>query len=56
MLKPKWHENGVSICLSVRPPGVKDFVDITVAENVIKNVNGQSGNTFESATNQFFTY
>ncbi|XP_063988440.1 mitochondrial disaggregase [Diachasmimorpha longicaudata] len=38
-LKAKWHENGVSIGLSVRPAGVKDFVDIDETDNVIKNVN-----------------
>lgn len=37
-LKAKWHENGVSIALSVRPRGVKDFVDIVESDNLIKNV------------------
>ncbi|XP_034934875.1 caseinolytic peptidase B protein homolog [Chelonus insularis] len=40
-LKTKWHENGASIMLSVRPPGVKDFVDIAETDNVIKNVHAQ---------------
>ncbi|XP_015116997.1 caseinolytic peptidase B protein homolog [Diachasma alloeum] len=40
-LKAKWHENGVSIGLSVRPAGVKDFVDIDETDNVIKNVNSK---------------
>ncbi|XP_057318422.1 caseinolytic peptidase B protein homolog [Microplitis mediator] len=39
-LKTKWHENGASITLSVRPAGVKDFVDIAETDNLIKNVNG----------------
>lgn len=39
-LKARWHDNGVSISLSVRPAGVKDFVDISETDNVIKNVNG----------------
>ncbi|XP_046600090.1 caseinolytic peptidase B protein homolog isoform X1 [Neodiprion lecontei] len=40
-LKTRWHENGASICLSVRPPGVKDFVDIVDTDNLnlIKKVN-----------------
>ncbi|XP_015608806.1 caseinolytic peptidase B protein homolog isoform X2 [Cephus cinctus] len=37
-LKAKWHENGVSIGLSVRPPGVKDFVEITNNDYLIKKV------------------
>lgn len=39
LLKAKWHENGASICLSVRPKGVKDFVDIAETDNLVKNVN-----------------
>ncbi|XP_076675743.1 mitochondrial disaggregase [Andrena cerasifolii] len=39
LLKVKWHESGASIALSVRPKGVKDFVDIGDADNLIKNVN-----------------
>ncbi|XP_031834752.1 mitochondrial disaggregase [Nomia melanderi] len=39
LLKPKWHENGATIALSVRPQGVKDFVDIADTDNLIKNVN-----------------
>lgn len=39
LLKAKWHENGASICLAVRPKGVKDFVEITETDNLIKNVN-----------------
>ncbi|XP_043288372.1 caseinolytic peptidase B protein homolog isoform X2 [Venturia canescens] len=38
-LKANWHENGVTIGLSVRPAGVKDFVDITESDSLIKNVN-----------------
>ncbi|XP_033215350.1 caseinolytic peptidase B protein homolog isoform X2 [Belonocnema kinseyi] len=52
LVKPKWHESGVSICLSVRPAGVNKFVDIAVADDVIKKVNV---NGFTSATNVFFT-
>uniref|UniRef100_A0A0C9R1I9 Clpb_1 protein n=1 Tax=Fopius arisanus TaxID=64838 RepID=A0A0C9R1I9_9HYME len=40
-LKAKWQESGVSIGLSVRPAGVKDFVDIDETDNVIKNVNSK---------------
>ncbi|XP_015178663.1 PREDICTED: caseinolytic peptidase B protein homolog isoform X2 [Polistes dominula] len=39
LLKAKWHENGASICLAVRPKGVKDFVEIAETDNLIKNVN-----------------
>lgn len=39
LLKAKWHENGATICLSVRPKGVKDFVDISETDNLVKNVN-----------------
>ncbi|XP_076277151.1 mitochondrial disaggregase [Lasioglossum baleicum] len=39
LLKPKWHENGATITLSVRPKGLKDFVDIADADNFKKNVN-----------------
>lgn len=38
-LRAKWHETGASIHLSVRPAGVKDFVDIIDTDNLIKNVN-----------------
>ncbi|XP_012261411.2 caseinolytic peptidase B protein homolog isoform X2 [Athalia rosae] len=38
-LKTKWHENGASICLSVRPAGVKDFVDISETDNLINDIN-----------------
>lgn len=38
MLKAKWHKDGVSIGLSVRPAGVKEFVDIADGENLVKNV------------------
>ncbi|XP_078048094.1 mitochondrial disaggregase isoform X1 [Augochlora pura] len=39
LLKPKWHENGATIALSVRPKGVKEFVDIVDADNLKKTVN-----------------
>ncbi|XP_054006541.1 caseinolytic peptidase B protein homolog [Hylaeus anthracinus] len=39
LLKVKWNENGARITLSVRPKGVKDFVDIAETDNMVKNVN-----------------
>ncbi|KAJ8667136.1 hypothetical protein QAD02_008798 [Eretmocerus hayati] len=39
LLKAKWHENGASIGLSVKPAGVKDFVDLVDTDNFIKNIN-----------------
>lgn len=37
LLKVKWHETGASIGLSVRPAGVKDFVDIVETDKFMKN-------------------
>lgn len=40
LLKAKWQENGLStICLSVKNAGVKEFVDISESDNLVKNVN-----------------
>jgi hypothetical protein len=37
-LKALWHQNGSSIGLSVKPAGVKNFVDIVDTETLLKNV------------------
>lgn len=37
LLKARWHENGASIGLSVKPKGVKDFVDLVDTDKFIKN-------------------
>lgn len=34
-----WHENGAAIGISIRPAGVKDFIDIAETDTSIKNVN-----------------
>ncbi|OXU21902.1 hypothetical protein TSAR_002413 [Trichomalopsis sarcophagae] len=41
LLKARWHENGASIGLSVKPKGVKDFVDLVDTDKFIKNGNSR---------------
>ncbi|XP_058796317.1 mitochondrial disaggregase-like [Phymastichus coffea] len=40
LIKARWHENGASIGLSVKPAGVKDYVDLVDTDNFIKKANG----------------
>ncbi|XP_012288183.1 caseinolytic peptidase B protein homolog [Orussus abietinus] len=39
LLKAKWHDDGVSIGLSVRPAGVKEFTDIVEPDYLMSNTN-----------------
>ncbi|KOC58912.1 Caseinolytic peptidase B protein like protein [Habropoda laboriosa] len=39
LLKVKWHKNCANISISIRRKGATDFIDISNADNMVKNVN-----------------